>query len=670
MAILTLPRTMERCRDLSAVFARDPENLPFSFLMNGDLIRGIPADWGARREERRADSNMVQTWFSGTHPENGLRIDVDLLEYLDYPVIEWTVWLSQTRTAKAPLVADLKAWDGTLAGEQATLWSCNGDYYSIDGYQPALTRLVPGERLSFAPTGGRPCDQAFPYFRLDLGGEGWSLAVGWPGQWAASFEATAEGVAVCAGQELTHFRLAKGEKVRTPRITLLAWEGGEDEAINAWRRWYMDHVLPKPDGRLLQPKLTCASTEGGEEFTNASEKNQLRLMRKARKLGLDFDIWWIDAGWYPCWHESGEKKWWHTGDWQPDPERFPAGFGKVGREAQKEGADLLVWFEPERIHRGSRMDKEMREWLLFAKNDKGEDDENRLLDLGNPECREWLTKRVGKILTDGHVGVYRQDFNFEPLRFWRQNDAPERQGLRENFHVQGYLQYWDDLLRDHPGLWIDSCSSGGRRNDLETMRRSVPLHYTDYGYGDTHVKLAFNRTLFEWIPYFKGATVTWDDIPEGTDRRFDQSLNRFGIHCGLAAMLYLTIDLNRDDYDFAMAREMVEVWRKAAPYLYGDYYRHTPYAKKDTEWVAWQFDRPDLGSGMFQTIRLAKARKESLTIRLKAVDGTATYRVENPETGEVRTLSGMELKKGFKAVQAQRSGSIWIYQKLEGAEGV
>jgi len=52
--------------------------------------------------------------------------------------------------------------------------------------------------------------------------------------------------------------------------------------------------------------------------------------------------------------------------------------------------------------------------------------------------------------------------------------------MTENLYVQGYLAYWDGLLQQHPGMLIDSCASGGRRNDLETLRRAVPLLRSDY----------------------------------------------------------------------------------------------------------------------------------------------------------------------------------------------
>ncbi len=62
------------------------------------------------------------------------------------------------------------------------------------------------------------------------------------------------------------------------------------------------------------------------------------------------------------------------------------------------------------------------------------------------------------LIKDNGIKIYRQDLNFEPLEYWRKNEAEDRQGINENLHVQGYLKYWDDLLARNPGLWIDSCA--------------------------------------------------------------------------------------------------------------------------------------------------------------------------------------------------------------------
>ena len=252
------------------------------------------------------------------------------------------------------------------------------------------------------------------------------------------------------------------------------------------------------------------------------------------------------------------------------------------------------------------------------------------MNLGNPECRQWLTDHVCRLIKDNGIKIYRQDHNFPPLEHWRKNEAEDRQGMNENLHVQGYLQFWDDLLARNPGLWIDSCASGGRRNDLETMRRSVPLHYTDYGYGDHPVKLAFHHTLYEWIPYFKECTLSWDI---GGKARFDHQVDSYSYHCGMAPMLFATLDIRRDDYDYALARKMIAIWRRASDLiLYGDYYPHTPFHRSAEQWVAWQFDCPETGCGLVQGIRFPASPQETLTIHPKGIrpDASTSSRTLKP----------------------------------------
>ena len=43
--------------------------------------------------------------------------------------------------------------------------------------------------------------------------------------------------------------------------------------------------------------------------------------------GLKPDIWWIDAGWYPC-----NNDWPTTGNWYPNPDHFPNGMDPVGKK--------------------------------------------------------------------------------------------------------------------------------------------------------------------------------------------------------------------------------------------------------------------------------------------------------------------------------------------------
>lgn len=54
---------------------------------------------------------------------------------------------------------------------------------------------------------------------------------------------------------------------------------------------------------------------------------------------------------------------------------------------------------------------------------------------------------------------------------------------------------------------MDSCASGGGRNDLETLRLMLPLHYTDYqdiAPEDTNSFIYCSRYFTGGFPYFKG----------------------------------------------------------------------------------------------------------------------------------------------------------------------
>lgn len=661
----TRPEDMQKSRQWVGWRMSAPETLPFSFICGGKKISGIPQAWNPALSRRRIDANLVETAVEGSDPASGLTVRVEITRYLDYPVVEWVVWLSNKGSQASPIIQDLLALDGVFEGASPVLEHSNGDYYSVDGYTPLETALQPGGVVQLAPNGGRPCDGALPYFRLRFEGCGLSLAVGWPGQWAASFAGTDSGVHAAAGQERTHLRLMPGETIRTPRMTVMSWVGDASRAVNLWRRWYLAHILPRAGGAPLKTRLACAATDSGEEFTNANEENQIRYMDKFKQAGFDFDVWWIDAGWYPCRDENGERRWWRTGTWQPDPERFPRGFGEVSRNAARHGADLLVWFEPERVHAGSKLDVEHPEWLLKTRpNPEGTADPLRLLDLGIPQCRQWLTDRMCNLIAESGIKIYRQDFNFPPLAYWRDNDAEERQGMHENLHIQGYLQYWDDLLERNPGLWIDSCASGGRRNDLETMRRSVPLHYTDYGYGDAPVKLAFHHTLLAWIPYFKECTLAWDVCMPGEDTRFDKQVDSFSFHCGTAPMMFATLDIRREDYDFAAAVKMIGIWRAAAEtMLHGDYYPLTPFSKSAEKWVVRQFDAPESGHGFIQGIRLAECAQEAITVVPGGISTSSLYVFENQETRQVVDIPGDVLaREGFTFRLPKRSGAIWFYR--------
>ena len=671
----TTPADMTLARRLFGGYLT-PEKLPVSFNYGGKNYTGIPN--GTVFSKEFTDATMLRSVFKG-HIGDSLKIKAELIEYRDYPVVEYTVYFKGVGDTNTEMLKDAKSIDIEFTDGNPVLIHNNGDEYACQGYIPGKLQMDDGIKFEQKADGGRPSSGAFPYQRLLYDDYGINISIGWPGQWSCEHTGTENGVRFTAGQETVNTYIKPGETFRTARMTLMAFNGDENRGINMWRRWFNAHVTPRSKGDIIQPKLTMSDNNGGIEFLEATEENQLKTINYIKDNDIGANLWWIDAGWYPCPNEEGYNSWPFTGDWRPDPNRFPNGLGPVGKACKDAGMEFLLWFEPERTKRNTRLYNEHPEWMLFsaagnAGNPK-EANKDVMVDITNPDCLRWMCETVSGLIKDSGVDCYRQDFNYGPLHFWREFEVDDRKGMRENLYIQAYLKFWDYLLTENPDLWIDSCASGGRRNDMESMRRSVPLHPTDFAYGYHHINQSFRHTLHAWFPYTRAWNGAWDKNGEymshddyyGADDNdglvFDEfsQINGFGsltvfYHCGEWKSL---------NGDMTYHDKILKVWKKFSQIqLRGDFYALTENHRDNTKWTAFQFDSPERGEGAFQVLRNNRAKDGTLTVYPHGFDQNFDYIFINKLSGEKYFRSGKEVaESGVTFEQPIRSGTIWFYKR-------
>jgi len=639
-----------------------PEQLPITLSLGGEKISGIPAQWNPCVSVRNIDCNITETTVTGISPE-GLEIRMVHRVYHDFTAAEYSAWLTNRGSADSPLVENVRM-RYTIPGKDALLYHGNGDTKLPNGYE-WQTDPVTAEPLTVEPCGdGTSCNGAFPYMRLILAGRGVNLAFGWTGTWTADFTETEAGICLSMGQKRCHMVIHPGETMQIPSLVTVAYAGDEDAARNIWRRWYFAHILPKQNGKLLEPKccMHLFGAEGKPEFTGATEKNQIAAIDAYLNANIHPDVWWIDAGWYPC-----DYIWAKTGNWRHNPANFPRGLKPIGDKCKETGMEFLLWFEPERIHQGTEFALAHPDWVL--RSTLGEaDNPNLLVDLGNPACCDFVIDMLDAFIKDYGVDIYRQDFNLRtdrgsPAQCWLEAEAEDRIGAMENLHIQGYYRMWDTLLARNPGIIIDSCASGGRRNDIETMRRSVTLHYTDVGYGHHPIKLKQHRQMFEWIPYFRAHNMNWC-AEDGSYDKTNRLPDKFSYYAAMAPAITDMTAYNASPEGIALAREMQRIWRKAARRMIGtDYYPLTECRKSSDDFYAAQFHDPATQEGLLHMVNGATAVETDFLLRLKGLDPDRIYLIHSAEQDQDWEYSGAQLMAGITIAMAKKTGDVWFYKR-------
>ena len=627
---------------------------PFSFRYGERASDELLRTWPRRVTERGLEAGRTERTVTWTDPVTKLEVRVVAVAYADFPTVEWTVYFKNGGEADTPILSDIQAleadWTQAPAGDWLLHYS-NGTMFppAARDFMPQEKTLAPGSTTRLVPLLGRPTAGVMPYFNLERGtGSGVIVVLGWTGGWAAEFTRDAgRGVHVKGGLELTHLRLHAGEEIRSPLVVLQFWRGNWIDAQNTWRRWMQAHSMPRPQGRPPQPLLAGCSSQWYEEMVKADEASQLRFIDRYREEKFALDFWWMDAGWY-----ENNGRWQQPRSLRVDRARFPRGLRAITDVMHARGLKSVVWFEPARIMPDNELTALHPEWLLPNPTPGLI---SQLLDLGNPQARAWLTEVVSQRIAEEGIDVYREDHCIiEMASIWHAHDAPDRQGITENHHVTGLYAYWDELHRRFPGLVIDSCGGGGSRNDLEVMRRALPFFRSDY-----ILDIVSNQSqtygLSLWLPFFGNA-------PGPTQ------FSDYELRSNFVAPLIIAVwDLRNRTLPYDRLRRAVNEWRSFADCYQGDFYPLTPCSLAPDTWLAWQFDRPDLGRGVVQAYRRAEATASTLGLKLHGLDPAGSYRVTNldhPAASHVMT-GRAAMEQGIPLVLNERPGAgVVVYERI------
>ncbi|MCX6620906.1 MAG: alpha-galactosidase [Acidobacteria bacterium] len=656
---------------LAASSMLDAAPPPFSFVYGGKKSADLLPGWRVRSAALGADREE----FLYADPVTKLEVRVEVKPYKDFPAVEWLLRFRNAGTRDTPMLAQVMPLDAQFAAAGAgnpVIHYAKGAVCSRDDFMPLRRVLNKTGALELHAGGGRSSSDFLPFFNVEFKpDEGVMLGIGWSGEWMARFSRErGPEFRAAAGMALTHLSLRAGEEIRTPRIVMLQWQGDRLRGHNLLRRFLMAHARPRANGAPVE--MPVANGNWGATPAAVHLENIARIAGHR----LPIDVYWIDAEWF------GKGRWFmNPGNWAVKRDVYPQGFKPISDRAHEAGMKFLLWFEPERICEGSAWHREHPQWTLEVPKGKrvynwgtsqadpmwvvNESHRNqivendRLLNLADPAARRFLTDFICARIKEFGIDWYRHDANIAPLEFWRAADAPNRQGITEIRWVEGLYEFWDELLRRNPGLAIDNCASGGRRIDIESLRRSLPLWRTDYP-GENTAKQCHTYGLNFWVPVSStGAGI----LGSGTEYELRSSMSS-----GLALSLF--DQPSRKGYDLTRVpwqdvQTSLERYKTIQHYFTGDYYPLTEYSQAEDAWMAYQFDVPEKGEGLVVALKRPLSRLGSGAFPLRALSAGA-YEVTDLDTGKRSTVDGARLSgAGLEiSLDGRPASGLMVYRRL------
>ena len=638
---------------------------PFSFVYNGKPSSSFLTKWNFASEKlQNVKPDEVKYQFTYSDKKSGLKVICEVTGFPSFQAVEWVLRFTNESDVNSGIIEQVKVSDyimgyGNVEGD-FTLYSANGSNGKRTDFMVTESILETGKNIYMAPDGGRSSDKtAFPFFNIVAsGGEtGVIGAIGWTGSWYADIVKKDENfVQLQSGMERMKLYLYPQETIRTPLICLLFWQGDDFMAgQNKFRRFVLAHHTRQIDGEFAKYPLAGGFNWGDPapcgEYTCLTEDFALAIMKRYKQFGIAPDLYWLDAGWYEgCGGPDKNTSWWTAvGNWQVDSLRFPRGLKPLSDEAHKQNAKFMLWFEPERVMAGTMIAEEHPEWILKIPGDE----KTFLFDLGNPDACKWLCEYYGKFIEDNGVDYYRQDFNIPAKPYWEANDEPERIGMKEIRHVENLYKFWDYLLTRFPNMLIDNCAAGGRRIDLETYSRAIPLWRTDYQYGEPNGYQCHTYGLNFFLPLHGTGLYKTDN---------------FNFRSSLSSSTVMNLKLTELGVSIPdIQRVMKEYKDELRPYYYEDYYPLTGVRNLtgDDVWLAYQMHRPSDDSGIVVAFRRKDSNQDKIIVRLRGLNPDVTYRIYNDNTGLYLSTKGSELASGLTLNIDEAPGSLLLKYRPE-----
>ena len=297
-------------------------------------------------------------------------------------------------------------------------------------------------------------------------GEVWGVHLAWSGDSRLWAEQGSDGHAVLGAAEL----LASGEVVLEPgqeHVTPLVFGAYSARGLDGVGDAFHDHLRARPH-HPHRPRPVVLNTWEAVYFDHDLAR-LTALADVGAEVGVERFV--LDDGWFRGRRDDTAG----LGDWYVDETVWPDGLTPLIAHVRSRGMEFGLWVEPEMVNLDSDLHRAHPDWVLGVPGRtppswRGQ----QVLDLTVPEAWEHVLERLDALLRDNDIAYLKWDHNRDLV------EAADRDG-RPAVHAQTLAVYrlLDALRERHPGVEVESCSSGGARVDLGILERTDRVWASD-----------------------------------------------------------------------------------------------------------------------------------------------------------------------------------------------
>lgn len=297
-------------------------------------------------------------------------------------------------------------------------------------------------------------------------GEVWAVHTAWSGNHAAYAERVLSGTRVLGGGEVLlpgEGTLAPGEHYTSPWLVATYGEGLDEVAATFHR-----HLRARPT-HPTTPRPVVLNTWEAVYFDHDLDE-LVRLAELGAKVGVERFV--LDDGWFLNRRDDTAG----LGDWRVDAAVWPQGLAPLVAAVRDLGMDFGLWFEPEMVNEDSDLARAHPEWILAPGGRLPLSARHQqVLNLAIPDAWSHVLESMSTLIGELGIAYVKWDHNRDLV------EAGDRSTSEPRVHAQTMAVYglMDELKRRHPGLEIESCSSGGGRVDLGVLEHTDRVWASD-----------------------------------------------------------------------------------------------------------------------------------------------------------------------------------------------